>query len=430
MNFTSKPRRTTDFLIYLFRSFINDRCPVSAGMLSYTSLLSLVPLMVLGFALFAAFPVFNELTGKVQGLIFSNLVPATGEVVKEYLTTFVEKASGLTAPGIVFLLVTALLLISTIDRELNAIWKVYRRRNLLGSFIIYWAILTLGPLLVGFSLVISSYLVSLSLSFEVTHGLADHETLFKLLSFLAVALAFTLLYAIVPYRHISLRHAVAGGTLAAALFELAKKIFTLYITHMGTYEAIYGALAAVPIFLIWIYISWLVILLGAEFTHCLGSFRHGALEQGQRGHDLVLAFRLLGHLGRFQEAGEIPSAKRLLGQENGVDEFRLDYSLSALQRARIVHRTESGGWALSRDLHTLTLAELYHSDSYVLPVVEPSADAVSSDATKSDSENIPTQDPWEKALNRRLMGISSHLRGEALNVPLAHLYRESASTHA
>nr|VFJ69041.1 MAG: tRNA-processing RNAse BN [Candidatus Kentron sp. FW] len=428
MNFTSRPQRTTDFLLYLFRSFIKDRCPVSAGMLSYTSLLSLVPLMALGFALFASFPVFDELEGKVKGFIFSNLVPATGEVVKEYLTTFVEKASGLTAPGIVFLLVTALLLISTIDRELNAIWKVYRRRNLLGSFIVYWAILTLGPLLVGFSLVISSYLVSLS--FEVTHGLADHETLFKLLSFLAVALAFTLLYAIVPYRHISLRDAIAGGVLAAALFELAKKLFTLYITHMGTYEAIYGALAAVPIFLIWVYISWLVILLGAEFTYCLGSFRHGALEQGQRGYELVLAFRLLGHLGRFQEAGEIPSAKSLLEQENGVDEFRLDYSLNTLQRARIVHRTESGGWALSRDLHTLTLAELYHSDSYVLPVVEPSADAVSSDATKSDSENIPAQDPWEQALNRRLVGISSYLQGEALNVPLAHLYRESASTHA
>ncbi|MBT8419492.1 MAG: virulence factor BrkB family protein [Gammaproteobacteria bacterium] len=275
MNPFQQPRyqlqRTQDFLAKLFHHFVNDRCPESAGALAYTSLLALVPLMAVGFTLFAAFPAFDGLTGKLQSFVFSNFVPASGKVVEAYIEGFVAKASALTLPGLIALLVTALLSMATIERTFNAIWKVRRRRNFVDAFMVYWAILTVGPLLIGVSLAVSSYVASLPFFSDAARSLGGPGVFLKLLPFLAATLAFALLYAIVPYQRVPPRHAIAGGVVAAVLFELAKKGFALFVTHFPTYEAIYGALAALPIFLIWVYLSWLIILLGAEFTYCLGN---------------------------------------------------------------------------------------------------------------------------------------------------------------
>ncbi len=396
------------FLRYLFGAFIRDRCPEVAGVLSYTSLLSLVPLMAVSFAVFAAFPVFDDVTGKVQDFIFSNFVPAAGEVVEAHLQGFVAKASRLTAPGIVFLVVTALLLMSTIDRALNTIWKVRVRRRLLHAFMVYWAVLTLGPLLIGVSLVVTSYVVSLPLLTDAASSLGGAGFLLKLMPFLAGALAFTLLYAVVPNQGVPFRHALAGGAVAALLFELAKKAFALYVTHFPTYEAIYGALAAMPIFLVWIYLSWLVILLGAEFTHCLGTFQRGPVSHSGRGGDLVMAYRIVGHLWRAQLQGVVLSEADLEELESGP---ALERVLGDLLLARIIHRVEEGGWALSRDVHELTLAELYHSGRYVLPGRE--GEWVSVDA-------------WNRSLHGVLADVSQHLE-QRLSIPLADLYREEGA---
>nr|VFJ63414.1 MAG: YihY family inner membrane protein [Candidatus Kentron sp. DK] len=263
--------RTRVFLEHLFRHFIDDRCPESASALAYTSLLALVPLMAVGFSLFAAFPAFEGVTEKVQGFIFGNFVPARGEVVEAYLRGFVEKASALTLSGLVGLLATALLAMATIERTFNAIWKVRRRRNLVDTFMVYWAVLTVGPLLIGISLAITSYVASLPLFSEAARGLGGPGIFIKTLPFLATTLAFALLYAVVPYQRVPSRHAVAGGVAAAILFELAKKGFAFFVTQFPTYEVIYGAIAALPIFLVWIYLSWLIILFGAEITYCLGT---------------------------------------------------------------------------------------------------------------------------------------------------------------
>lgn len=258
-------QRAKTFFGNLFRHFIDDGCPESASALAYTSLLALVPLMAVGFTLFAAFPAFEGFTDQIRGFIFENFVPASGEIVESYLQGFVTKASALTLPGLVGLLITALLAMSTIERTFNAIWKVRNQRRPIDTFTVYWAVLTLGPILIGISLAVTSYVASLAF-FSGAAGV-----FLKSLPFLASALAFTLLYAVVPQQKIPPRHALAGGLVGAVLFELAKKGFALFVTSFHTYETIYGALATLAIFLVWIYLSWLIILFGAEFTYCLGN---------------------------------------------------------------------------------------------------------------------------------------------------------------
>nr|VFK80174.1 MAG: membrane protein [Candidatus Kentron sp. SD] len=266
-------RQTGTFLARLVHDFMEDRCFQSAGALAYVSLLALVPLLTIGFTVFTTFPAFDGFVEKTQAFIFSVFMPENAQAIQAYLRDFMEKAATLTLPGLIALLATAFLAMNGIDQTFNAIWKTRRHGNLVNTFTAYWAVLTLGPILIGVSFVATSYVASLSLSFHADTDPGGPGPLLALLPFFATMLAFTLLYAVVPRQRVPVRHAMAGGMAAAALFEAAKKGFTLFITHFSSYEAIYGALAAVPISLIWIYLSWLIILLGAEFTHCLGN-RH------------------------------------------------------------------------------------------------------------------------------------------------------------
>ncbi|MCP4995331.1 MAG: YihY family inner membrane protein, partial [Gammaproteobacteria bacterium] len=212
----------------------------------------------------------------------------------------------------IFLIIVALMMMANIDRAFNTIWRVRRKRGLLSLFIVYWSILSLGPLLIGISMAVTSYLVSIPLLSNTAETLGLKGRLIGLMPVLASAVAFTLLYAVVPNRRVPFRHALMGGLLAAALFELAKRGFAFYLTNFPTYEAIYGALAVIPIFLVWIYVSWVVTLLGAEFSYCLGVlndvFVSGARERGQ---GFLLAFRVLRELWSAQKSGNALSSSQL-----------------------------------------------------------------------------------------------------------------------
>ena len=361
--------RVGRFLRLLAYRFVEDGGLHHTASLTYTTLLSLVPLMTVSLAILSAFPVSGRLAEEVQNFLFENFVPASGEVIRDYLAEFAGKASRLSGAGTVFLVIVAVMMMGNIDRAFNTIWQVRRKRSALSMFMVYWAILSLGPIFIGISVALTSYLVSMPLLTDAAETLGiGRSGLLGLMPVLASAVAFTLLYMLVPNRNVYLRHAVAGGVLAAFLFELAKRGFALYVTAFPTYEAIYGALAAIPVFLIWVYLSWLITLLGAEFTYCLGIYRdEWHPERGAHGDALLLAYRLLSRLWRAQKEGDAVSMRKLLKQEPGHSEIDLETVLLRLARSRLVLRTERGYWALARDLDDISFLDLVRSGGFVLP---------------------------------------------------------------
>ncbi len=319
----------------------------------------------------SAFPVFDYGVEQLQDFIFSNFVPAAGDVVREYLDQFVQRSAGLTGTGTLFLVVTALILISTIERSLNRIWRVDRPRRPSSRLIVYWAVLTLGPLMLGASLGLTSYLAALPLlAPEFVRGPLQSLT-FAATPFLVAMLAFTLIFMIVPNRRVRWNHALAGAAFSALAFELSKRGFVFYISNFPTYEKLYGALATIPIFLVWIYVSWVVILLGASLAAALTTFNYRRADwRWNRRHHLLLALRLLAHLWRAQLKGRGISHGRMLELESAATDAELSRLLDRLQRRGFVHRDEDGDWFLGTDLDETTLADLYHALELVLPVDE------------------------------------------------------------
>ncbi|MCL5499138.1 virulence factor BrkB family protein [Escherichia coli] len=247
-----------------------DHMTTLAGNLAYVSLLSLVPLIAVIFALFAAFPMFSEVSIQLRHFVFANFIPTTGDVIQRYIEQFVANSSKMTAVGACGLVVTSLMLMYSIDSALNSIWRSTRVRPRIYSFAVYWMILTLGPLLAGASLAISSYLLSLRWASGLNGAIDNMLRVFPLI---LSWISFWLLYSIVPTTRVPNRDAVIGAFVAAVLFEAGKKGFALYITTFPSYQLIYGVLAVVPILFLWVYWTWCIVLLGAEITVTLGEYR-------------------------------------------------------------------------------------------------------------------------------------------------------------
>ena len=259
------------FFLMFISHVKQDNITVSAGHLAYVSLLSLVPFIMVFFTILSAFPAFAETRGEIEALIFESFNPSAGDQVSTYMTEFINNASGMSAVGILSLMIIALMLISNIDKTLNRIWQSKNDRPLLFTFAIYWMVLTLGPLLMGASVALSSYLVGLAHSAEeYTFGVTTF--LLKFVPFIMSISAFFILYMLVPNKKIEAKHGIAGAFVAATLFELSKKAFAFYVTSFPSYQVIYGALAVIPILFVWIYLSWIVVLIGAEFTRVLELF--------------------------------------------------------------------------------------------------------------------------------------------------------------
>lgn len=259
------------WLKLLWRRIDEDNMTTLAGNLAWVSLLSLVPLIAVIFALFAAFPVFSQVSIQLRHFIFANFIPATGDVILRYIEQFVANSNKMTVAGVCGLIITSLLLMYSVDQALNTIWRSKQARPKIYSFAVYWMILTLGPLLAGASLAISSYLLSLHWASRLNSMI---DAMLGILPFILSWCSFWLLYSIVPTTRVPGRDASTGALVCAILFELGKKGFVLYITLFPSYQLIYGVLAVIPIFFLWIYWSWCIVLLGAEITVILGEYRN------------------------------------------------------------------------------------------------------------------------------------------------------------
>ena len=270
-NWTTSKKIIHGYLVYLLGRFHEDRILYYSGYLSYVTLLSMVPLLAVVFSFFSIFPVFEKLKEEVEEFVFRNFVPALGDVVQEQILSFVENATRMTPLGLLVLLIVAVLLLSSIDHTLNQIWHVRKNRGLIVSYSIYLVVLITSPFLLGTSLAATSYLVSLS-GIEEGSALFLIKLLLSSLPFLGSFLFFLLLYIIVPHTKVHFWSAVSGALIATLLFEISKSAFALYFIHFPVYQVIYGALAVIPLLFIWVFISWVVVLVGAQIAASLDGF--------------------------------------------------------------------------------------------------------------------------------------------------------------
>ena len=341
-----KIRQILSFIHLAAQRFAADGVSQTAASLTYTTLLAIVPLITIGLTIFSAFPAFETVSTNLKIFLLENMLPqAAGKVISVYMFQFSENAGKLTVIGTVVLAITAFMLMYTIEHALNGIWHVRRARPWTQRLLIYWAVLSLGPLLIGGSLYVTSYFASLTLGL----GGQVHGVSFYLLKFTPIVLtvtAMSLLYLMVPNRYVPTRHAWLGGLVAGLSFELMKALFSAYVTHFPSYTMVYGAFAILPLFLLWIYLSWMTVLMGAVVTASLPHFMVSQSEgEGRVGHTFYLAVRILQQLSVAQEQGAALTLQQL-AQRTHANWEALEDVLGQLVDAHWVLRAGKG-WALA-----------------------------------------------------------------------------------
>jgi membrane protein len=348
------------FLRHLGARMAEDRTLQSAAALTFVSLFALVPLLTVFYAILSSVPGFTSLDEQIQNLVFRHLVPSTGAEVQQYLKSFAEQARRLTTAGTALLVASAYVLLKNIETQFNRIWRVREHRRGLANFLIYWAVLSLGPLLLGAGMLISTYLFSLSI-FEA--GSQTGRITSPLLAALPQVFTFatlTLMYRVVPNCHVPLRHAALGGLLATLLFEAGKSLFG-WIAAEGNYTLIYGTFAAVPLFLIWLHLSWQILLAGAEFVHALSTYRSRHAAQLP---DLLVALGVLERLYRLHQSGNTLAENEVTGRDwlfgrYSTEPVRWQQLRDRLLDARLLRETQEGEYVLGTDADSVSLWSLY-----------------------------------------------------------------------
>jgi membrane protein len=378
---------TAAFIAYSLRRFNADGCFAASGAMSYTSLVSLVPLAAIALGSLSVFPIFGPVHNELLALIFRNFVPSIGEQVAWWFRAFANSAAQTTAIGVIGIAATGVLLLAAVEDQLNVIWRITSPRPWGQRVLAYWALITLGPLLVGLSLSLSTY-------FEIAarhagfgqqafqwmesgwlHGLA--RAVPALLEFVTLSL----LYWLIPNCTVRWRDAALGALIATAAIEILKIGFTIYVGAMSYYQTVYGALAAIPIFLLWMYISWMAVLLGAETAAALPHWRIDQRRVSTGGVKLGLSLALIAALARAQRAGAVMTTAAL-ATELGVATTVVDEHMKPLTRAGFAAHTQGGGWVLAWNPETANLRDVY--EALNLPFAGGGLDQISA--------------PWQKQI--------------------------------
>ena len=377
----------------------------TAGALAYTSVFALVPLTAAVLGILAAFPGFAGWRDQITQWVFENFVPAAGSTVQGYITQFAENASKATAVGVLVLLFSSISLMMSIEDAFNRIWRVQVSRSARARFVIYWTALTLGPLLLVAALAISSYALALPFIDAAATQFSIKARVLAALPFLIVWSALIAAYVVIPNRTVRVLHAVIGGFIGAALFEAAKRGFALYATNYASYQQVYGALAMVPIFIFWIYLSWAMVLLGASITASLNAFDYRPPSMIlPRGQEFAGMLRVLARFVAAQRDGKGLHSDALLKAEPFLTDDLLQRYLGDLHRIGLIQRSEVGEWMVVRDLAGVELLEIYEEGGYTLPL---------------ETSDLPgdIRPPAAALLDR----LGTDLR-RALDVPLAELF--------
>ena len=357
---------TAAFSLYALHRFNQDGCFAASGALSYTTLVSLVPLGVIGLGVLSAFPNLAGSREELLQLLFRNFIPGISEQAAWWFQYFAGSAAQATAIGIIGTAAVGVLLLVTVEDQLNAVWRVTVPRPWVQRVLAYWTLITMGPMLIGTSLTLSTYLNHAArragLDPEAIAQFASGwpHLLARSVPFLLEWLACALLYIIIPNCAVRWRDAMLGATVASVSIEVLKIGFVIYIGSLSSYQIVYGAIATIPIFLLWMYLSWMAVLLGAVVVANLPTWKvderfHHTSSGGVR---LGFSLSLIAALDRGQRRGETYSTADLAA-ELGVPTSVLDAHLKVLARGGFTAPTQGGRWVLAWNPETATLHDLY-----------------------------------------------------------------------
>lgn len=362
--------RAGSFGRFVLKRFLNDRLFEAAGALSYTSVFALVPLSMVVFGVLSAFPVFDQWSATLKAYIFSNFVPSAASAVSGYLSDFSSNTKSLTVTGALALIISLLVTLNSVESVFNRIWRVPTARPKVGRFLVYWTVLTLGTLVAAASLALSTRFFALAI-FETTPGRWLEALMLRAAPMAIELLAFAAIFKVVPHRTVKWRHAFAGAALSVFLFECVKSGLALYLGSFDSYQKIYGAIALIPILMLWIYLGWTSVLFGASFASSMSAFRYQPVAL-RLPHGFEL-YGLLRMLGRFQQAraeGKGLHSDEIQQLEPILTDSLVQDLLGRMAAIQLVSRAESGEWLLARDLDDVGLGELYEATQLRIPVAE------------------------------------------------------------
>ncbi len=341
------------FLLLAYSLYGEKHCQKSAGSLTYMTLFAIVPMLTVCYSMFSLIPAFQSIGDQFQSLIFSQLLPGNEQVIAKYLKDFSQQARKLTAFGIVFLMVSAYFMLKNIEQNFNDIWNVQRARRGVANFLLYWAILSLGPLLLGLALFMKTYLIALRTFVGHYESLSFVDFVFEWLPWLLTASAFTLLFVAVPNCKVRLKHAAIGGVVTLLVFEFIKFGFSFMVSH-SNFKLIYGAFAVVPLFLLWINASWMVILGGAVLVRSLELFQVNLRDRGYP--DFFACLLVLWQFHQASDKGNSVANHELLNM--GLSSPQWQRIREALLVNNVIVNTQLNEFVLRRDLARLTLNDV------------------------------------------------------------------------
>jgi len=366
----TRPQSLWGFIRFVYREFAHNHGLEFSKSLTYMSLFAVVPLMTLMLAILSAFPSFQVFGSEIQEMIFQRLLPSSTSELEGYLANFAGQAKNLTWAGAVMLLATAYFMLRNIEHSFNQIWDVSQQRKGISSFMLYWSVLSLSPLLLGVGFAISSYITSLSL-FETFTEVSDlvgaRPLVLSIFPTVLTMLGFTLLYVAVPNCGVRLVHGLIGGAVVALLFIVVKWVFARFIS-MASYEFVYGTFAAIPILLMWIYICWVIILFGANLVRAIPIYSLRLITR--KIHPTLLMFGLLHKFWLHQREGKSVSIRELQEEDWVFQNDLLGRSLGILQEKKMIMPLGEGEFILSRELDSLSMWDLLSSLPWSLPAGE------------------------------------------------------------
>ena len=362
--------RMLTFARFVWWRFLDDRLFEAAGALAFTTAFAVVPLSFVVFGVLSAFPGFDRWSAALGDYVFSNFVPSAASAVKQYLIVGPEARVQMTTAGVVALIVSLLVTLTSVESIFNRIWRVPTARPKFGRFLVYWTVLTLGALLAATSLALSTRIFKMAF-FDTSAGEWLAGLMLRGTPILIELACFTLIYRVVPHRTIKWRHAFAGAILAAVVFDLVKWTLGFYFGHSQAYKNLYGAMSLAPVFLLWIYLGWVSVLLGASFAASLSAFRYQPVAMRlPLGYEMYGLLRMLGRLLSARQAGRGLHVDEIQQQEPILTDALVQQFLSQMDEIDVVARAETGEWVLTRDLDQITLGELYEASHLRIPTNE------------------------------------------------------------